>query len=134
MAQLTDIKEFNMLQRNLELTKALQNVDRLTSENELLRNENSKLEDKYLERKERVRKNEIMLKSHESDITALQSKINYAINNIENRIMHTKDTIDTLEDIREGDSIESLQKGKNSIRELKIEMEAYSSFLKLIKQ
>ncbi len=32
MTKLKDIKEFNMLQRNLELTKALQDVDRLTAE------------------------------------------------------------------------------------------------------
>ena len=32
MAKLKDIKEFNMLQRNLELTKALQDVDRLKAE------------------------------------------------------------------------------------------------------
>ena len=33
MTKLKDIKEFNMLQRNLELTKALQDVDRLKAEN-----------------------------------------------------------------------------------------------------
>jgi len=32
MTKLKEIKEFNMLQRNLELTKALQDVDRLTAE------------------------------------------------------------------------------------------------------
>jgi hypothetical protein len=33
MTKLKDIKEFNMLQRNLELTKTLQDVDRLKAEN-----------------------------------------------------------------------------------------------------
>ena len=57
-----------------------------------------------------------------------------AIRNIENRIMHTKDTIDTIEDIMESqDCLDSLQKSENSIRELRIEMDAYLSFLKLIK-
>jgi len=37
----------NTLEQNLELRKALAEVDRLTSENELLKNENSELEDKY---------------------------------------------------------------------------------------
>ena len=32
MTKLKEIKEFNMLQRNLELTKALQDVDRLKAE------------------------------------------------------------------------------------------------------
>jgi len=39
MTKLKNIKEFNMLQRNLELTKALQDVDRLKAENLALRAE-----------------------------------------------------------------------------------------------
>ncbi len=99
MTKLKNIKEFNMLQRNLELTKALQDVDRLKAEN-----------------------------------TALNSKINSAIHNIENRIMHTKDTIKTIEDLVDSQDSEFINsKRKNSISELKIDMEAYSSFLKLFK-
>ena len=35
------------LEQNLELREALARIDMLTSENELLKNENSELEDKY---------------------------------------------------------------------------------------
>ena len=45
MAKLKDIKEFNMLQRNLELTKALQDVDRLKAENLALKAEVDKWKD-----------------------------------------------------------------------------------------
>tara|TARA_R100000329_G_scaffold120428_2_gene99278 strand:+ start:1179 stop:1493 length:315 start_codon:yes stop_codon:yes gene_type:complete len=41
MTKLKDIKEFNMLQRNLELTKALQDVDRLKAENLELKQKNN---------------------------------------------------------------------------------------------
>ena len=46
MTKLKDIKEFNMLQRNLELTKALQDVDRLKAENLALKKQ---LGDAYAE-------------------------------------------------------------------------------------
>ena len=45
MTKLKDIKEFNMLQRNLELTKALQDVDRLKAENLALKAEVDKWKD-----------------------------------------------------------------------------------------
>ena len=41
MTELKNIKEFNMLQRNLELTKALQDVDRLKAENLELKQRNN---------------------------------------------------------------------------------------------
>ena len=44
MNTLTEIKEFNMLQRNLELTKALQQVDKLKSENASLQEKVDSLE------------------------------------------------------------------------------------------
>tara|TARA_R100001082_G_C4287356_1_gene126608 strand:+ start:234 stop:461 length:228 start_codon:yes stop_codon:yes gene_type:complete len=44
----------NRLEENLELRKALAEVDRLTSENELLKNENSELKDKYRRIKLRI--------------------------------------------------------------------------------
>ena len=69
----------NNLDKNLELRKALAEVDRLTSLNlELetvnndLFNQQAKLEYEISERKERIRKNEVMLRSHERDITDLQ--------------------------------------------------------------
>ena len=72
----------NRLEKNLELRKALVEVDRLTSLNlELetvnndLFNQQAKLEYKILEQKERLRKNEFMLRSYERDITALQNKL-----------------------------------------------------------
>ena len=72
----------NNLDKNLELRKALAEVDRLTSLNlELetvnndLFNQQAKLEYKILEQKERLRKNEFMLRSYERDITALQNKL-----------------------------------------------------------
>ena len=72
----------NRLEKNLELRKALVEVDRLTALNlELetvnndLFNQQAKLEYKILEQKERLRKNEFMLRSYERDITALQNKL-----------------------------------------------------------
>ena len=41
MNTLKEIKEFNTLQRNLELTKALQDVDRLKAENLELKQRNN---------------------------------------------------------------------------------------------
>ena len=58
MTKLKDIKEFNMLQRNLELTKALQDVDRLKAENlelkenEKLRAELNEVYDQIVERED----------------------------------------------------------------------------------
>ena len=49
-----------VLKKNLEIRKALAEVDRLISEN--------------VELKERLRKKEVMLRSHERDITALRNK------------------------------------------------------------
>ena len=47
MKTLKDIKEFNMLQRNLELTKALQDVDRLRAENLELKQKNNVWESEW---------------------------------------------------------------------------------------
>ena len=72
----------NRLEKNLELRKALVEVDRLTAlnleletVNNVLFNQQAKLEYKILEQKERLRKNEFMLRSYERDITALQNKL-----------------------------------------------------------
>jgi chromosome segregation ATPase len=69
----------NNLEKNLELRKALAEVDRLTALNLELETVNkdlwvqqAKLDQKVSEQKERLRKNEVMLKSYEKDITDLQ--------------------------------------------------------------
>ena len=93
----------NTLEQNLELRKALAEVDRLTSENLDLKQQNHVWESEWQElyaevqhlkddvnrltkeqsinldiiqtQKKRLRNNEVMLRSHESDITALQNKL-----------------------------------------------------------
>ena len=93
----------NTLKQNLELRKALAEVDRLTSENLDLKQQNHVWESEWQElyaenqhlkddvnrltkeqsinldiiqtQKKRLRSNEIMLRSHEKDITALQNKL-----------------------------------------------------------
>ena len=69
----------NNLEKNLELRKALAEVDRLTALNLELETVNkdlwvqqAKLDQKVSEQKKRLRKNEVMLKSYEKDITDLQ--------------------------------------------------------------
>ena len=49
MTKLKAIKEFNMLQRNLELTKALQDVDRLKAENLALKAELDEWKDEIIQ-------------------------------------------------------------------------------------
>ena len=49
MNTLKEIKEFNMLQRNLELTKALQDVDRLKAENLALKAELDEWKDEIIQ-------------------------------------------------------------------------------------
>jgi predicted RNase H-like nuclease (RuvC/YqgF family) len=86
----------NNLDKNLELRKALAEVDRLTSENvsldyvcsqqdtiikdlkddvNRLTKEQSINLDIIQTQKKRLRSNEVMLRSHERDITALQNKL-----------------------------------------------------------
>tara|TARA_R100000329_G_scaffold12768_2_gene13816 strand:- start:741 stop:1019 length:279 start_codon:yes stop_codon:yes gene_type:complete len=90
----------NNLEKNLELRKALAEVDRLTALN-------------------------LELETVNNDLWNQQVK---AIRNIENRIMHTKDSIETIKNVIVNENVQ-----EELIRELKIEMEAYTSFLKLIK-
>jgi hypothetical protein len=79
----------NTLKKNLELRKALAEVDRLTSENLELKEMQKDLKDDVNRltkeqsinldiiqtQKKRLRSNEVMLRSHERDITALQNKL-----------------------------------------------------------
>ena len=55
MTKLKDIKEFNMLQRNLELTKALQDVDKLKAENIELKTENNDSWDQLAQQDYKIR-------------------------------------------------------------------------------
>lgn len=72
----------NKLEKNLELRKALAEVDRLTALNLELETVNkdlwiqqAKLDQKVSEQKERLRKNEVMLRFYEKEITELQRLI-----------------------------------------------------------
>lgn len=79
----------NTLKKNLELRQALAEVDRLTSENLELKEMQKDLKDDVNRltkeqsinldiiqtQKKRLRSNEVMLRSHERDITALQNKL-----------------------------------------------------------
>jgi hypothetical protein len=79
----------NNLKKNLELRQALAEVDRLTSENLELKEMQKDLKDDVNRltkeqsinldiiqtQKKRLRSNEVMLRSHERDITALQNKL-----------------------------------------------------------
>ena len=72
----------NKLDKNLELRKALAEVDRLTALNLELETKNEDAwrlidmqQDEKSELFERLRKNEVMLRSYERDITALKNEI-----------------------------------------------------------
>ena len=79
----------NTLKQNLELRQALAEVDRLTSENVELKEMQKDLKDDVNRltkeqsinldiiqtQRKRLRNNEVMLRSHERDITALQNKL-----------------------------------------------------------
>ena len=71
-----------LIEKNLELREALAEVDRLTALNLELETKNEDAwrlidmqQDEKSELFDRLRKKEVMLKSHERDITALQNKL-----------------------------------------------------------
>ena len=88
------------LEKNLELRKALAEVDRLTALNLELETKNEDAwrlidmqQDEKSELFDRLRKKEVMLRSHESDITALQKKIVHIESFIKKDIEETNEAL-----------------------------------------
>ena len=133
-----------LIEKNLELRKALAEVDRLTALNLELETKNKDAwrlidmqQDEKSELFDRLRKKEVMLRSHERDITALQKKIVHLESYIEKKIKSIKkDTEWLIENLNDGDPIEHWDTSSRLVRSINKhneQIEKYQEILELIK-